>query len=99
MLFRSNQRIVNESLQSKALSDRSLAEERMMKGRLEQVQIKTAYNKSEHEKATAVLDSVKAAKEVQSMHVEDFVKVFSLIEEMKSNQEERAIQNEGVGNG
>lgn len=94
-----NQRIVNESLQSKALSDRSLAEERMMKGRLEQVQIKTAYNKSEHEKATAILDTVKAAKEVESMHVEDFVKVFSLIEEMKSNQEERAIQNEGVGNG
>jgi Zn-dependent metalloprotease len=92
-----NQRIVNESLQSKALSDRSLAEERMMKGRLEQVAIQTKYNESEHQKALTVLDTVKAAKEVESMHVDDFVKVFSLIEEMKSNQEEKAI-NKGFGN-
>lgn len=94
-----NQRIVNESLQSKALSDRSLAEERMMRGRLEQVEIQTKFNESEHQKSLTVLDTVKAAKEVESMHVEDFVKVFSLIEQMKANQDQKAIQNQGVGNG
>ena len=49
-----NQRIVNESLQSKAMSDRSLAEERMMKGRLEQMEVVTKYNESEHQKAATM---------------------------------------------
>jgi hypothetical protein len=84
-----NQRIVNESLQSKAISDRSLAEERMSKGRLEQVQIETAHNKSKHELAAATLDSVKAAKEVESMSIDDFVKVFSLIENIQNREDEK----------
>ncbi len=94
-----NQQIVNESLQSKAMSDRSLANEREMRGRLEQIEIQTKFNESEHQKALTVLDTVKAAKEVESMHIEDFVKVFNIIEQMKSNQEEKAIQNQGVENG
>lgn len=94
-----NQRIVNESLQSKAISDRSLAQEREMRGRLEQVQISTAYNKSEHEKAAATLDTVKAAKEVESMKVEDFVKVFTLIENIQKRHDANSIQQQGVLNG
>ena len=94
-----NQKIVNESLQSKAMSDRSLAEERMHKGRLEQVQIQTAHNKSQHELAAATLDTVKAAHEVQSMKIEDFVKVFSLIESIQKRQDETAIQQQEVSNG
>lgn len=94
-----NQRIVNESLQSKAQSDRALANEREARGRLEQVEIMTKFNESEHQKSLTVLDTVKAAKEVESMHVEDFVKVFSLIEEIKNNQDEKAIQYQGVVNG
>lgn len=93
-----NQRIVNESLQSKAMSDRSLGQEREAKGRLEQIQIQTAFNKSEHEKASATLNMVKAAHEVQSMKVEDFVKVFSLIESIQSRHDENAIK-QGVANG
>jgi hypothetical protein len=89
-----NQQIVNESLQSKALSDRSLAEERMAKGRLEQVQIETAYNKSEHEKQAATLAAAKAAKEVESMGVEDFVKVFTLIQNIQSGQNENKVKQE-----
>lgn len=94
-----NQQIVNESLQSKAMSDRALAEERIQKGHLEQFQIATAHNKSEHEKAAATLDMVKAAKEVESMHVEDIVKVFTLIENIRKGQDETAIKKQEVSNG
>lgn len=97
-----NQQIVNESLQSKAQSDRSLAAEREMRGRLEQYEIVTKQNESEHMKSLAVLDKVKAAKEVESMHIEDFVKVFSLIENIQKRQDENQIKQEkevGVSNG
>jgi len=97
-----NQQIVNESLQSKAQSDRSLAAEREMRGRLEQYEIVTKQNESEHMKSLAVLDKVKAAKEVQSMHIDDFVKVFGLINEIQSRQDEAQIKQEkqiGVSNG
>jgi hypothetical protein len=89
-----NQQIVNESLQSKAMSDRSLAEERMAKGRLESVQIETAYNKSKHELASATLNEVKAAKEVESMSVDDFVKVFSLIKDIQANENKELTKKE-----
>jgi hypothetical protein len=94
-----NQQVVNESLQSKAMSDRALAEEHIQKGRLEQFQIATAHNKSEHEKAAATLDMVKAVKEVESMHVEDIVKVFTLIENIRKGQDETAIKKQEVFNG
>lgn len=93
-----NQQIVNESLQSKAESDRALAAERIQKGQLEQFQIATAHNKSQHEKASATLDMVKAAKEVESMHIEDIVKVFSLIENIQKRQDETSIKQREVAN-
>ena len=89
-----NQQIVNESLQSKAMADRGLAEERRMKGNLEMMSIETKHNESEHMKSLAVLDKVKAAKEVQSMHVDDFVKVFTLIENIQKRQDENAAKKE-----
>lgn len=89
-----NQRIVNESLQSKAYSDRALADERLQKGQLEQFQIATAHNKSEHEKAAATLDMVKAAKEVESMRVDDVVKIFQLIESIQKRQDENVMKQQ-----
>lgn len=94
-----NQQIVNESLQSKAASDRSLAAEREAKGRLEQISVMTKYNESEHQKAATMLDRVKAAKEVESMHVDDFVKIFNLIETIQSRQDENLIKQQEVSNG
>lgn len=91
-----NQAIVNESLQSKAMSDRSLAEERMMKGRLEQVSMMTKYNESEHQKASTVLDKVKAAKEIESMGIDDFVKVFGLIQNIKDSEEQKELNKQEV---
>lgn len=82
-----NQAIVNESLQSKAMSDRSLANEREMRGRLEQYEIATKYNESEHHKAAATLDKARAAKEIESMGVNDFVKIFSLIQNIQNEQD------------
>jgi hypothetical protein len=89
-----NQRIVNESLQSKAMADRAMAEERQHKGALESVQIETAYNKSKHELASATLDNVKAAKEVQSMHIEDFVKIYSLIENIQKRHDDTNLKQQ-----
>lgn len=93
-----NQQIVNESLQSKAMSDRSLAAEREMRGRLEQYEIVTKQNESEHMKSLAVLDKVKAAKEVESMRVDDFVKVFTLIENIQTRQDENQLKQQEVNN-
>jgi hypothetical protein len=89
-----NQQIVNESLQSKAMSDRSLAAEREMRGRLEQYEIVTKQNESEHMKSLAVLDKVKAAKEVESMRIDDFVKVMGLIENIQSRQDENQLKQQ-----
>lgn len=96
-----NQRIVNESLQSKAMSDRALAKERIQKGHLEQVGLMTKYNESEHQKAMTTLDKARAAKEIESMGVEDFVKVFSLIENIQKRNDESIAQQtqKGVTNG
>jgi hypothetical protein len=93
-----NQQIVNDSLIAKQHSDQSLANEREAKGRLEQVQIETAYNKSEHEKSSATLNMMKAAHEVQSMKIEDFVKVFSLIESIQKRQDDNVIKKQEIQN-
>jgi hypothetical protein len=85
-----NQKIVNESLQSKAMSDRALAEERIQKGHLEQFQIMTAHNKAEHEKASATLDTVKAAKELETVDVDNFEKIVRLIHDIQTEQKKPA---------
>lgn len=92
-----NQAIVNESLQSKAQSDRALAAERIQRGELEQYEIVTQYEKANHEKAMAVYNMAKAAKEVESMGVEDIVKVFTLIDNLQKSQNE--IKQQEVANG
>lgn len=96
-----NQQIVNESLQSKAQSDRSLAAEREMRGRLEQVEIQTKFNESEHQKAATMLDKAKAAKEIESMGVADFVSVLTLLDNIQKRKDEKetAVQNNGAKNG
>lgn len=93
-----NQKIVNESLQSKAMSDRSLAAEREMRGRLEQMEIHTKYNESEHQKASKILDQARTAKEIQSMGVSDFVSILELIHNISSGQDKIA-KNKEVANG
>jgi len=94
-----NQQIVNESLKSKAMSDRALANEREDKGRLEQFSIMTKLNESEHMKNLAILDKVKAAKEVESMGIDDFVKIFTLIENIKNREDEKQVKQVEVSNG
>lgn len=89
-----NQQIVNESLQSKALSDRALAEERNRKGELEQVQIITQFEKAEHEKQAATYNAVRAAKEVESMGIDDFVKIFDLIQNISNSKNNIEVKQE-----
>lgn len=90
-----NQQIVNESLQSKAQSDRALANERDQKGRLEQMEVMTKYNESEHQKASTMLDKAKTAKEIESMGVADFVSILTLIDNMTNKQNEK-VSKTGV---
>ena len=92
-----NQRIVNESLQSKAMSDRSLASERETRGKLQQVEILTKYNESEKMKADKMLDEAKTAHEIQSMGVDNFVKIIGLIQNIQ-NGKDKAVNKE-VTNG
>ena len=87
-----NQKIVNESLQSKAYSDRSLGDEREAKLRLEQVQIMTAHNKAEHEKSSATLNMVKAAKELETVDVNNFDKIVRLIHDIQTESAESASE-------
>lgn len=101
-----NQQIVNESLKSKAMSDRALASEREQKGQLEQVSLLTKFNESEHMKNLATLDKVKTAKEVESMGVDNFVKIFELINNIQSREDEKSareqanlMKNQEVSNG
>ncbi len=87
-----NQQIVNDSLQAKAESDRGLANERMQRGRMEQMQVLTKYNESEHQKASAMLDKVKTVKEIESMRIEDFAKIFTLIDNISAREDEKNMQ-------
>lgn len=98
MLQMQNQQIVNESLQSKSMSDRSLGHEREGKLRLEQHQIATAHAKAEHERAAATYNAAKAAKEIESMGVNDFINIISLIENMTKREDKYQV-NQEVQNG
>ena len=87
-----NQQIVNESLQSKAMADRGLADERKQKGKLEQMQVMTKYNESEHQKASTMLDQAKTAHEIRAMGVDSFVKIIELIHNIQNGQDETVKQ-------
>lgn len=91
-----NQRIVNESLQSKAMSDRALANEREQKGQLEQMEIVTKYNESERMKATTMLEEAKTAHEIQTMGVDNFVKIIELIQNIQTGNDQEV--NKEVAN-
>jgi hypothetical protein len=80
------------------MSDRALAEERLQKGQLDQMSIQTKFNESEHQKAGALLEKAKAAKEIESMGIDDFVKVFSLIQNIQNGQD-KENQEKGKNNG
>jgi hypothetical protein len=92
-----NQQVVNESLQSKAESDRALAQERIQKGHLEQVSLMTKYNESEHMKALTTLDKAKAAKEIESMGIADFVSIMDLINNIQNKQDDKVKQEVSRG--
>jgi hypothetical protein len=86
-----NQAIVNESLESKAESDRSLAHERESKINLEKYQVGESLAKSQAERARAALDEVKATKELETMSVGNFEKLVRLIHEMQNSEREHEL--------
>lgn len=80
-----NQQIVNESLQSKAESDRSLSHERESKVHMEKYQIAEKLAKAEAERSRASLDEVKTAKEFEEMDVNNFEKIIRLIHDIQDS--------------
>jgi len=86
-----NQQVVNDSLRSKAESDRSLGHEREGKLRLEQVQIQEQYAKSQAELARASLDEIKAAHEVQTMGIDNFEKIVRLVHDIQDSHRQHEV--------
>lgn len=81
-----NQRIVNESLQSKAYSDRSLGEERLAKIQLDQALNEERIARAHEDRDQGTLAKIKAVKELETMDVENFAKVFDMIQNLTNNQ-------------
>ena len=79
-----NQQIVNESLQSKAMSDRSLGEERVAKIQSDHAVNVERIARAHRERDQGTLDKVKAAAEIESMGVDNFHKVMELIHNIQS---------------
>jgi hypothetical protein len=86
-----NQQIVNDSLQAKAESDRSLAQERMGKMHLEQYQIHESLAKSQAERSRASLDEIKAVHEVQTMDVDNFEKIIRLVHDIQDSDRQHEL--------
>lgn len=78
-----NQQIVNDSLRAKAESDRSLGHEREAKLMLEGYQVQATLAKAQAEQSRAALDEIKAAKEVQTMDVDNFEKIIRLVHDIQ----------------
>lgn len=82
-----NHQIINESLQSKAYSDRAVAKERLERGRLEQFEVMTQLDKAEHEKAAANYNTAKAIAEIESMGIDNFLKIYNVINNLNQKTE------------
>jgi hypothetical protein len=84
-----NQKIVNESLQSKAYSDQSLGAERLAKIKLDQAINEERISRAHEERDQGTLAKIKAAKELEGMDVDNFVKIFSLIQNISNSEYEK----------
>ncbi len=99
-----NQQVVNNSLEAKAESDRSLGQERLAKIQLDKALNEERIARAHEERDQGTLAKIKAVKEFETMDTDNFVKVFELIHSISNSQYEREIQQQqnsqqGVKNG
>lgn len=93
-----NQEIVNDSLQSKAMADRSLGAERLAKIQTDKAINEERLSRAHEERDQGTLAKIKAAKELQTMDVDNFVKVFQMVEQMTSREENKQMQEKEAAN-
>ena len=73
------QKVLTDSAESKAFADRSLAEERLAKIQLDQALNAERIARAQEEKDAAVLNLVKAVKEIEGMDIDALVKKIGIL--------------------
>lgn len=81
-----NQQTVTESLSAKADSDRALAAERLNKVGLDAALNSERLARAEEDRTAGVLNLIKAIKELESMDVDNIVKMITLFKDIEQGQ-------------
>ncbi len=79
-----NQQVVNDSLKAKQYSDESLGSERLAKIQLDRALNEERISRAHEERDQGTLAKIKAAKELETMDIDNFLKVFDLIQNITS---------------
>lgn len=91
-----NQQIVNDSLKAKQFSDKSLGEERLAKVELDKAINEERIARAHEERDQGTLAKIKAVKELDTMDIDNFVKILELVQGMSTRQEEKEFTKEAV---
>jgi hypothetical protein len=91
-----NQRIVNNSLQAKAESDRSLGAERLAKIQLDQALNEERISRAHEERDQGTLAKIKAVKELETMDTDNFIKIFDLIQNISNGEHDREMKEKEI---
>lgn len=81
------QKVLTESAQSKAFSDRSLGEERLAKIQLDKALNEERIARAQEEKDAAVLNLVRAVKEIEGMDIDALVKKVEILKSLSEPTE------------
>lgn len=93
-----NQQIVNDSLRAKQYSDESLGQERLAKINLDRALNEERIARAHEERDQGTLAKIKAAKELEGMDLDNFLKVFNLILDIshgERDKEQKGVQSNG----
>lgn len=86
-----NQKVVNESLKAKQYSDESLGSERIAKIQLDKALNEERISRAHEERDQGTLAKIKAAKELETMDIDNFLKVFDLIQNITAREHEKDV--------
>ena len=91
-----NQQVVNNSLEKKAFADQSLGAERLAKIQLDKALNVERIARAQEEKDTGTLAKIKAVKELESMRVDDIVKLLGLLQGIESATTKKQGEENGA---
>ena len=92
-----NQQIVNESLASKAESDRALAAERLNKVGLDAALNVERIAKAQEDRDNGTLAKIKAAKELQDIDITQLERLLGMIKLLQEGDEVHQANTQNVG--